>query len=157
MQPRKDYNTEALRLSKAIDIAVESFRKYPTDKLSAEQNEHSIKCYLDWKEKALNPEPKFRSLASLKYIIKDTFDFFNESSGLGIEYFWERITQEQLGYERQDILAKIFERGKIRGRTQYEFAVDVIIVYEQMGKITADQASKLGAMIGDYENKKSKE
>jgi len=156
MKPRKDYTTEAGRLSKAIDIAVEAVRKYPIAKMSAEHNEHFIKCYLEWKEKALNPRPEYKSQASLKYIIQDVFSYFNESSGADVEYFWLKIGEQQLGYERNNILTKIFERGKIRGRIEYEFATDVIVVYEQMGKITADEVLKLGAMIGNYEKPKAK-
>jgi len=156
MKPRKDYTTESVRLSKAIDTAVEAVRKYPIAKMSAELNEHFIKCYLEWKEKALNPKPEYKSLASLKYIIQDVFSYFNEMSGPDVEYFWNEVEEQQLGYERNDILAKIFERGKIRGRTEYEFAVDVIVVYQQTGKITKEEASKLGAIIGDYENPKKK-
>ena len=156
MKQKRDYATEAVRISKAIDIAVEAFKKYPIDKLSVAQNEHIIKCYLEWKDKALNPEPRYKLLASLKYTIQDVFSYFNESSGADVEYFWLKIEQQQLGYERNNILAKIFERGKIRGRIEYEFATDVIVVYEQMGKITADEVLKLGAMIGNYEKPKTK-
>lgn len=156
MKQRRDYATEAVRISKAIDIAVEAFKKHPIDKLSAAQNEHIIKCYLEWKDMALNPEPRYKLLASLKYTIQDVFSYFNESSGADVEYFWLKIEEQQLGYERINILAKIFERGKIRGRIEYEFATDVIVVYEQMGKITADEVLKLGAMIGDYEKPKAK-
>jgi hypothetical protein len=156
MKPRKDYNTEAVRLSKAIDIAVEAVGKYPIAKMSAEQNAHFIKCYLEWKEAVLNPKPEYRSLASLKYSIQDVFIYFNEMTGPDVEYFWNEVEEQQLGYERNDILAKIFERGKIRGRTEYEFAVDVIVVYRQTGKITQEEASKLGAMIGEYEKPKKK-
>lgn len=151
MKPRRNYTTEVIRLSKAIDIAVEAFRKHPPKDFLDWHTEHFIKCYLEWREMALNPEPQYKSLASLKYIIQDVFTAFNETSGLAVEYFWKKVEEQQLGYERIDMLMKIFERGKIRGRIEYEFATDIIVVYQQEGRITAEQASHLGAMIEIYE------
>lgn len=156
MKPKRDYQTEALRISKAIDIAIEAFQKYPLKGMNEHQMEHHIKCYSEWKDWALNPKPEYRSLASLKYIIQDVFIFFNEASGPAVEYFWNKIQEEQLGYERTDHLAKIFGRGKIRGRIEYEFAVDIIVAYEQEGKLSRQQALDLGRMIGEYENKNKK-
>ena len=156
MKPKRDYQTEAKRLSKAIDIAIDAFQKNPSKGMSEHQIENLVKFYSECKENALNPKPEYRSLASLKYIIQDVFTFFNEASGSAVEYFWTKIEEEQLGYERTDHLAKIFDRGKIKGRTEYEFAVDIIVPYEQEGKINREQASDLGRMIGEYENKNKK-
>ena len=156
MKQKRDYTTEATRLAKAIDIAVEAFTKHPPKDMTEAFIQHTIKCYLEWKENALNPEPRFKALASLKYIITDTFAYFNEASGTDVEYFWQQLQEQQLGYERVDRLSNILERGKIKGRAEHEFAVDVIVPYQQMGKITQDQASALSAMIGEYEMRGSK-
>lgn len=156
MKPRRDYQTEAVRLSKAIDIAVEAFQKNPPKEMSEHQIADVVKFYSECKEMALNPKPEYKSLTSLKYIIQDVFTFFNEASGTAVEYFWKKIEEQQLGYERTEHLAKIFDRGKIKGRTEYEFAVDIIVPYEQEGKISKEQASDLGRMIEEYENKNKK-
>lgn len=156
MKSKRDYQTEAVRLSKAIDIAVEAFQKNPPKGMSDYQIENLVKFYSECKENALNPEPEYKSLASLKYIIQDVFTFFNEASGTAVEYFWNKIEEEQLAYERTNHLANIFERGKIKGRTEYEFAVDIIVLYEQEGKISSEQVSDLVRMIGEYENKNKK-
>lgn len=156
MKPKRDYQTEAIRLSKAIDIAIEAFQKNPPKETSQHQIEYFVKFYSECKEMALNSKPEYKSLASLKYIIQDVFTFFNEGSGSTVEYFWNKIEKEQLGYERTDHLAKIFDRGKIRGQTEYEFAVDIIVPYEQEGKISREQALSLGKMIGEYENRNKK-
>jgi len=156
MKQKRDYTTEATRLAKAIDIAVEAFTKYPTKNCSKDILDSMIKTYQEDKENVLNPEPRFRSLASLKYIITGVFFYFNEASGPDVEYFWQQLQEQQLGYERVDRLSNIFERGKIRGKAEHEFAVDVIVPYQQMGKITQDQASALSAMIGEYKMRGSK-
>lgn len=154
MKQKRNYAEEAERLSKAIDIAIDAFTKFIPDGVSEEFRQHMIKCYNEWKSRVLHPEPKYRTLASLKYSIDDVFTYFQESSGPTADYFWKEVNNAQLGYAREDKLRKILDRGKIRGRIEYDFATDAIVAAQQAGRINAEEASRLSGMIGVYESKK---
>jgi len=146
---KRSYEEEAIRLSKVIDIAIESFEKF-----ELENKDWFTKVYLEYKESILSPEPQFRNMTSLKYSISDIFTMFQECTGEEIEYFWKQIEKQNLGYIREDKLAKIMKRGKINSRIEFEYATDVIVVAEQEKRITKDEVKKLAKMIGKFELRK---
>ncbi|TXK26690.1 hypothetical protein FVR03_21590 [Pontibacter qinzhouensis] len=148
---KKDYTLEAEKVARAIDIAIEAFMKTPPPGFTDSQVNQFVKVYKDYKESALNPLPGFRKLASLKYIVNDILTFFQESKGEAVDSFWEKVNEENLGYKREDQLRKILDRGKIRGRIEYELAVDSIVPAEQEGSITKEDASLLGKLISEFE------
>jgi len=151
---KKNYDTEAQKLVKAIDIAIESYIKFPPDGFTKEVLDHVVNLHKEWKDSVLNSERKFRTLASLKYDIEGVFTYFLEGRGEAVEYFWQQLNQENLGYIREDKLRKILDRGKIRGRVEYELAVDSIVAAQQEGRITAKEAEELSRMIGIFESPK---
>lgn len=151
---RKNYEEEALKLSKAIDIAIDSFKKFPPEIWNEKTLNHIINFYIELKERTLNPKPQYKKIASLKYKIQEAFTMFEESNGKYIEYFWKQIEAQNLDYPREDKLAKILLRGKIRGRIEFEYLIDVIVSAEQEKRITSDEAKKLGSMLGEFELKK---
>jgi hypothetical protein len=148
---KKKYEDEAIKLSKVIDIAIDSFEKF-----NVENKDWFIKVYSEWKERILNPEIKFKTIASLKYDIADVFTMFNESTGKEIEYFWEQIKIQNLEYKREDKLNKILNRGKIRGKIEFDYITDIIVPAEQENRITKVEAKKLGEMLYEFEFKKKK-
>ena len=151
---KKDYNSEAEKVARAIDIAIESFSKYPPIGFNETHVNQFIKVYRENKENALNPLPQYRKLASLKYIVNDILIFFQESKGEAVEAFWKRLNEEDLDYKKEDKLRKILDRGKIRGRIEYELAIDSIVAAEQEGRITKEEASLLGELIREFEFRK---
>ena len=151
MTKRKDYDAEANKIARAIDIAIESIVTYPPLGFKETHIKHFLEVYRGWKVLALNPQPEFRKISSLKYLINNVMTFFQESSGDAVELFWKNIESEKLEIVREDKLRKILDRGKIRGRIEYEIAVDSIVAAEQIGRITREQASKLSELIGNYE------
>ena len=156
MTEKKDYQSESIRLSKVIDIAVSAFKKHRPKDFTKDNVDHCINVYEGFKNNALNPEPKFKKLASLKYIEQDTFTFFKEGNGETVEYFWQQIAKENLGYIREDKLRKIIERGKIKGRIEYELVIDSIVAAEQEERITKQEAKQLSEMIGEFESRGKK-
>jgi hypothetical protein len=153
MPSRKDYVTEANRLAKAIDIAIESFRQYPLEGWSSASVEHVVNVYSEWKYSALNPAPEYRKVASLNLRIQGALTIFQEGTGQAVDYFWKRIAAEELSYERVDRLRKVLDRGKIKGHLEYEQVTDSFIAAQQEGRITAEEASGLAEMIGDFEKR----
>jgi hypothetical protein len=154
MPSKKDYTIEAGRLAKAIDIAIESFEQYPPDGWDSSHIRHMVTVYSEWKQAALTPPPEYKKITSLNYIVQDVLTFFQEGAGNAVAYFWKRVAEEELGYERVDRLRKILDRGKLRGRSEYDQVTDTFIAAQQEGRITEEEARKLGEMIGEFEKRK---
>ena len=152
----KNYETESLRLSMAIDIAIIAFETFPPKLFTEENIKHVLSVHKEWKNDCLNPEPKYRTLASLKHIFVNVFTSFQEGSGETVEYFWKEIKAQNLGYVRENKLEKILKRGKIKNMQEYDFIVDVIVPYKQEGMISDDQVLELNNMIAAFEAKKKK-
>jgi len=151
---KKDYNVEAEKVARAIDIAIESFSKTPPTEFKEADVNQFVKVYKDYKDKTLNPLPQFKNYTSLKYIINDILTFFQESKGETVEVFWEKLIEENLGFKREDKLRKLLDRGKIKGQIEYDLAIDSIVAAEEEGRITKEEASLLGELIGEFEFRK---
>lgn len=149
---RQNYDTEAIKLAKAIDIAIDSFTKYPPKDFTKENLDHFVNVYSLWKESILNPEPKFRKIASLKYHLQDVFTYFQEGAGEAVEHFWKQLDKENLGYVREDKLRRVIDRGKIKGRIEYDLVVDSIVASEQVRRITLEETKLLSKMLSEFES-----
>lgn len=156
MPAKKEYDVEASRLVKAIDLAIDAFKSFPPTVFSKEQIEHFANTYTEWKFSILNPASAFRNIRSLDYRVADVFTFFQESTGEAVEYFWGRVNADELGYLREDKLRKILNRGEIKGLIEYDYAVDLINTAEQEGRISTAESAKLNSMIGAFANRKRK-
>lgn len=154
MKTKKTYEGEARKLGLAIDIAIESFKQKCPQNFNKTHQDHIISTYQNWKESCLNPNPQFKTLTSLKYTINDVFSYFQEGAGPTVEYFWKRVKEQGLDYKRENKLAKILTRGTIKGRIEYDYVTDMIVVAEQVGLTTKSETMKLSAMLEAYERKK---
>jgi hypothetical protein len=47
----------------------------------------------------------------------------------------KKIKGENLGYIREDKLKNIFKKGYIRGRNEYEYAKDTVVIAQQENRI----------------------
>lgn len=153
MKKKRSYQEEAERLAAAIDIAIEALQTECPVELDKHHQEQFISFYADMKQSCLNPEPQYRNLASLKFSINDTFIYFQEGTGKTVEYFWKKMAQTKLGYQRENRLEKILKRGKIRGRIEFDYVTDMLVVAEQTGMIDKNESKELSAMLGNYELK----
>ena len=151
MKQKANYETEALKISKVIDIAIEALEKLPPKIWSGENLIHMKNCYIEWKNNAINPDQKYKNLTSLKYIIEDVFTIFQEGSGEFVEYFWKEIEDQKLAYIREDKLWKILKRGKIKNRVEFEYVKDIIVAAMQENRITIDESKILNEMLGKFE------
>lgn len=153
MAKKKSYNEEAERLAQAIDIAIDAFRSYIPKDWKQHDLDHVVSVYQDYKNGVLNPEPQFKSMASLRISENDVFTFFQESSGAAVNFFWKRISEANLGYKRTNKLDKIFKRGKIKGLIEYDYVKDIIVAAEQEGLTTPEQTAQLSQMHDEFERK----
>ena len=153
---KRTYEQEANNLAKAIDIAIEAVKKIPPKDYSPEDVELFIKTYIGFKENALNPEPKFKTIASLKHDIQDTFIFFQEGSGKTVDFFWSEIKRLNLPYTRENKLKKILTKKRIKNHVEYDYVIDTIVPFEQEGFITKEDVTILNQLIAEFESKKGK-
>ncbi|WP_300659931.1 hypothetical protein [Fluviicola sp.] len=153
---KKSYPNEVEKLLKAIDLSIEAYKKYPPKDWTPDIVKTVTAHLEDHKNRILNAEEKFKILKSLKYDIDAVFTFFQEGAGEAVAYFWKRIEEEGLDYERVNKLEKILKRGKIKGIVEYDYVIDIILVAEQKQWITVEELKKLNQMIGEYESKRKR-
>jgi len=147
------YEEQADKLARAVDIAEQIIKE------SADFNADLVKPMLDFgtqiKDNALNPEPQFKKLASLKYLESDFFTFWNESTGSDVDKFWDRVFESRLGYVRKHPIQDVLKRKKIRNIHEFDFVTDNIVVYEQTGRLNQEQIIELNKYIEEFERRKS--
>lgn len=143
---------KAEEIGKAIDIANESFERYPPPGYTKQHVEHVVSVHLDYKKMALHPDPKFRKMQSLRHIENDILTYFQEGSGEAVEYFWKQINLQKLGFKRKNMMSKILKRGKLKNRMEFDFVTDVIVPYQQEGLITEMEVHALNKMLSNFEN-----
>jgi hypothetical protein len=151
------YNQSVENLCKAIDIAVSVLQEYPPKEFNTSHIANFVNTYLDFKNRAENPEPQFQNLKSLNYIINDVFIYFQEGSGDAVNAFWNKIKELNLPFKRENKLAKILKRKKINNKIEFDFIIDVLVPYQQEKLIDKDDVDLLNKLITEFElSKKDK-
>lgn len=150
-QKRTTYEQRANELAQAIDIAV-SVLQESLDLPEAERTAF-INFSLECRNFALRPEPAFKKVASLNYIKDDVLTYWNEAPGAHVQEFWARIQQANLPFKQKNVLQDVLRRGKIKNRSEYHVVVDQLVVGQQTGQITAEQAQQLSLYLGEFESK----
>jgi hypothetical protein len=140
-------------LVKAIDIAIDVVKVSPLKDFREQDKQQFILVYSDWKEDIINPEPQYANMASLKYSIDAVFTYFQEGSGQTVELFWQKIKEVDLPYKRENKMAKILKRKRIKNDIEFDFVIDVLVPYQQEGLINEDDVVLLNKLIGDFEKK----
>lgn len=152
----KAYEEKADNLIKAIDIAIDTFKKCPPKGF----NEQHLEIVLQNKERTKNsllyPDPKFMNLGSLKYAIQDVFTYFNEGAGETVNEFWKRIKESGLPFERENKLEKILSKKKIKNQQEFDYVIDTMVPFKQEGMISETDFELLNQLIGEYKTKKAK-
>lgn len=92
-------------------------------------------------------------VVEVRCLVADFLVVWNESSGAHVEQFWAEVARRKLPFQRKDPIAAALARGRISGRTEYEAAVDGIVVRQQEGTLSETDARRLSAMIGAYETR----
>jgi hypothetical protein len=140
-------------LVKAIDIAIDVLKVAPPKDFREQDKQQFISVYSGWKEELINPQLQYANMASLKYSIDEVFTYFQEDSGQTVETFWQKIKEADLPYKRENKMAKILKRKRIKDDIEYNFVIDVLTPYHQEGLITEEELVLLNQWIGDFENK----
>jgi hypothetical protein len=151
---RSTYQDRAEQLARAVDIA-DAIIKASTV-FSEEYKTHFLKWGQQVKYMALNPEPQFKKIVSLKYLENDFLTFWNESNGQDIDKFWSTISANNIDYQRKDTIQAVLKRKKIKDIHEYDNIVDNIVVAEQLDQITKAQVVELNKLIGEFEERQAK-
>ena len=147
------YQIEAERWARATDIANEAtILRHSKGLITDNELKIITDAHIFQKHMALYPEKKFRKISSLKYHISDTLTYFQEATGEDVEYFWNKVKEHNLGYERVDRLAKVLKKKRITNRFEYEYIKDQIVIAQQTGKITEAQGILLDKWLYKYES-----
>ncbi len=149
----KKYNEAVKNILLAIDIAIDVFQKYPPEEFEKHHIEHTVNVYREFKVGRIEAEPHFQNMASLKYDIEAVFTYFQEASGETVNQFWQEIAASNLPYQRENRMEKILLSGKIRNLQEYDYVIDTIIPFHQLGLINSEDVEKLNLFLKEFENK----
>lgn len=150
---RKTYQERAERLVKTIGIAEKIVRS------SKSLDDVTKNYFTNWgqeiKGMALNPEPQFKKVSSIKYLENDFLIYWNESAGPDVEKFWTELYKNGIDFERKDIIQSVLKRKKIKNIYEYDNVIDNIVIAEQRGKINKEQVVELNKLIRVFEVRQS--
>jgi hypothetical protein len=127
-----------------------TMKRQPTEE---EETRYLLRHYLWTRKSALESEPPFANLRSLAYAEEAIFTEWNENVGPDVERFWQLIAERGLPFERRDIIRAILNRGRIRNDIEYQAVTDAMVILEQIGRISADEAQKLSDMLAAFEKR----
>jgi hypothetical protein len=143
-----NYDSEAKKLAPIFDVIIDAMEKYPPDGWTPQNLAHMINFNRGMKEDILNPDPQFRTAASLKITKKNILNMFQEDSGKHVVYFWEEIERMGLSGEvvRVNPMDKILKKGKITNAGELE----LVRTYIEEGKVEEKQVIILNEFIEQY-------
>lgn len=150
---KPSYDDKAKKVVAAIEVAVNSFKSIPPKDWDEKTIQHVVKTHLDWKEVVLNPLPQYKNMTSLRILESDVLTFFQEGSGETVDYFWLQIKDKGIDYKRENKLAKILRKKKIKTEIEYNFVIDTIVPYQQEGIIDSYEVDLLNKLLLEYEQK----
>jgi hypothetical protein len=148
---RMTYQERAERLSKAVDIAVKIINE--SERFGDDFKTPMINFCNQIKQMALNPEPQFKKVASIKYLESDFLTYWNESADKEVDKFWIELYKNGIDFEKKDTIQTVLKRGKIKDIHEFDNIIDNIVVAEQIGRNNKEQVIELNKMIGDFENR----
>jgi hypothetical protein len=149
-----DYKIQAELLVKVIDIAIECFKNNPPVEFEESHINQFVNTYLDFKNKAINPEPRFNNIKSLNQIKNDVLIYFQEGTGNAVNAFWKKISLNNIDIKRTNKLEKILKRGKIKNQTEFDNVIDLYNSYIESNSISQEDILKINNLISEFEKSK---
>jgi len=93
------YQERAERLSKAVNIAVKVVNE--SKRFGDDFKTPMINFCNQIKQMALNPEPQFKKVASIKYLESDFLTYWNESTDKEADKFWIELHKNGIDFEKK--------------------------------------------------------
>lgn len=150
------YEIDAIKLARTIDIAIEAIKKYPPEEFEDKDIEYFVNGYLQFKTEIEIKNPKQQKKSHLKQSTEEVLTYFQEASGEAVDFFWNKINNENLPYKRENKLAKILKRDRIKNIREYDFIIDVMTSYVQSGMLSHEEIVKLNTLISNFEKLQKK-
>lgn len=151
MSRKNEYDSKAKFLANIIDIAIGCFTNNPPEGFEESHIKQFVNTYLDYKNKAINPEPRFHNSKSLKQIMNDVLIYFQESSGKAADAFWKEVYAKKLNVKRVNRFQKILKRGKIKDQNEYDTIIDLYNTYIETKMLSQNDILKINKLISDFE------
>ncbi|MCD8164990.1 MAG: hypothetical protein LUE93_01940 [Bacteroides sp.] len=98
----------------------------------------------------LAPEEE-KNLRSLTWKNEQFFNFINMFSGEAVNRFWQRVREEELPFERRNMLLPILKRKKIETAYDYDMVSRSVLAYFQEGLINEEEVVNLYTYMKEYE------
>ena len=152
---KRTYEEESANLAKAIDIGLKVIKSDPPKDFEPTHVHMFLKSYAEYKHNALYPDPKFRTLASLKYISDSFFNFYQEGSGRTVDLFWREVKKQELPYKRENRLGRIIKNKAIKSIIEYDYVKNTIVPFEDEGMIGTKDVALLKKMMAQFEKKRA--
>lgn len=149
------YIQQAESLANAIEIAIDAFKKFPSENWNMDHVWRLIDTYSSWEKTVLNSGPRYKSVESLSYTSNRVFSFFQETSGDIVNYFWQKIKENNLPFDRENKLDKILKRQKIKDQAEYDFITGTMVPFQLDGIIGDEEVMMLGRLMLAYEQDQS--
>lgn len=90
---------------------------------------------------------------ALKQIENEVLTPWQESFDEDSVRFWNSIKEKEIDIFQENKIENILKKGSIKSLGEYEFVQDAIVIYQQEGKITEDEANRLSEMLLNFEKK----
>jgi hypothetical protein len=142
---RQTYDDRARQFVQAVDIIQNVCS--PSSRFSDEQKTMISKGFAEFQRMALNPEPPFRRIASLRYLEEEVLSGWYNATGPDADSIWSQIREQGLPYQRKDILATVLKRRRIKDQHEFDYITDSIVLAQQDGRITKEQALELDSLL----------
>jgi hypothetical protein len=150
MRPKSaKYLARAQAFAAAVDIAVELRSRPPWEDRGAVEHYNWLKA------RAVPPyaDPACANLRGLAQLEDIFFTEWNEGSGEDVERFWQLVAERGLPFQRRDMVREVLARGRINSEMEYQTITDAIVIQQQLGQITPEEADKLGKLLGQFEQR----
>lgn len=146
---RETYDERARQFAQAVDVVIGVVMGSPsysdTDKATLTQG------FAELRHMALEPQPQFRRVASLRYLEEALLSGWNDANGPEADHIWSEIRKLGLPYTRKDVLSTILKRKRIKDQHEFDYVTDSIVIAQQEGRITEEQAIALDRMLMDFQ------
>ncbi len=122
-----------------------------SSRYSDEQKALIKKGFTEFKRMALDPEPVFRRIASLRYLEEEVLSGWRDATGPDADQIWAEIKRQELPYVRKDVLTLVLKRKCIKDQHEFDYVTDNIVIAQQEGRINHEQAVALDAMLMKFQ------
>jgi hypothetical protein len=146
---RQTYDDRARQFVQAVDIIKNVCSQ--SSRFSDEQKTMISKGFTEFQRMALNPEPPFRRIASLRYLEEEVLSGWYNATGPDADSVWSQIHEQVLPYQRKDVLAKVLKRRRIKDQHEFDYITYSIVLAQQDGRITKGQALELDSLLMKFQ------